>query len=117
MSQKSTRNVRSAGPRRRTREAEMAASPTLRRRRGRRHNVRLREDAGYTAKQGAAEAEKRATVKSWVEAKITRIETRKILRVRDADLQVLLDVYGVTDHEQREAYRKLAREASTSGWW
>ena len=95
----------------------MAASPTLRRRRLARQLFRLREDAGLTAKQAAAEAKKRAPDKSWFEAKITRIETRKILRVRDADLQVLLDVYGVTDHEQREAYRKLAREASTSGWW
>lgn len=95
----------------------MAASPTLRRRRLARRLLQLREEAGLTAKQAAAEAKKTAPDKSWFEAKITRIETRKILRVRDADLQVLLDVYGVTDPEQREAYRKLAREASTSGWW
>ena len=95
----------------------MAASPTLRRRRLARRLLQLREEAGLTAKQAAAEAKKTAPGKSWFEAKITRIETRKILRVRDADLQVLLDVYGVTDPEQREAYRKLAREAATSGWW
>ncbi|GHC78599.1 transcriptional regulator [Nocardiopsis terrae] len=95
----------------------MAASPTLRRRRLARQLLRLREEAGLTAKQAAAEAKKRAPEKSWFEAKITRIETRKILRVRDADLQVLLDVYGVTDTDEREAYRKLAREAAKSGWW
>ncbi|MEU3020534.1 Scr1 family TA system antitoxin-like transcriptional regulator [Nocardiopsis sp. NPDC007018] len=95
----------------------MAASPTLRRRRLARELLRLREEAGLTAKQAAADAKKAAPDKSWFEAKITRIETRKILRVKDADLQVLLDVYGVDDHEQREAYRKLAREAATSGWW
>lgn len=95
----------------------MAPSPTLRRRRLARALLRLREEAGLTAKQAAAAAKKAAPGKSWFEAKVTRIETRKILRVRDADLQVLLDVYGVTDPEQREAYRKLAREAANSGWW
>ncbi|QVJ01505.1 helix-turn-helix domain-containing protein [Nocardiopsis eucommiae] len=95
----------------------MAASPTLRRRRLARELLRLREEAGLTAKQAAAEAKKAAPDKSWFEAKITRIETRKLLRVKDADLQVLLDVYGVSDPDQREAYRKLAREAATSGWW
>ncbi|GAA1092454.1 MAG: helix-turn-helix domain-containing protein [Nocardiopsis sp. BM-2018] len=95
----------------------MASSPTLRRRRLARQLLRLREEAGLTAKQAAAEAKRKAPDKSWFEAKITRIETRKILKVRDADLQVLLDVYGVTDLEQREAYRRLAREAANSGWW
>ncbi len=95
----------------------MAASPTLRRRRLARELLRLLEEAGLTAKQAAADAKKAAPDKSWFEAKITRIETRKLLRVKDADLQVLLDVYGVSDPEQREAYRKLAREAATSGWW
>lgn len=95
----------------------MAPSPTLRRRRLARQLLRLREEAGLTAKQAAAEAKKKAPDKSWFEAKITRIETRKILKVRDADLQVLLDVYGVADQEQREAYRRLAREAANSGWW
>ncbi|WP_435110193.1 DUF5753 domain-containing protein [Nocardiopsis synnemataformans] len=95
----------------------MAASPTLRRRRLARELLRLREQAGLTAKQAAAEAKKRAPERSWFEAKVTRIETRKIKHVRDADLLTLLDIYGVTDTEQREAYRKLAREASKSGWW
>lgn len=95
----------------------MAPSPTLRRRRLARQLLRLREEAGLTAKQAAAEAKKKAPDKSWFEAKITRIETRKILKVRDTDLLVLLDVYGVTDPEQREAYRRLAREAANSGWW
>jgi hypothetical protein len=95
----------------------VAASPTLRRRRLARQLLRLREEAGLTAKQAAAEAKKKAPDKSWFEAKITRIETRKILKVKDGDLQVLLDVYGVTDPDQRAAYRRLAREAATSGWW
>src|SRR5690606_8705564 len=102
---------------RRRRSDELAASPTLRRRRLARQLLRLREEAGMTAKQAAAEAKKRAPKGSWFEAKITRIETRKILRVRDADVQTLLDVYGVTDPDDRDAYRRLAREAAQSGWW
>src|SRR5690606_589276 len=102
---------------RRRRSDELAASHTLRRRRLARQLLRLREEAGMTAKQAAAEAKKRAPKGSWFEAKITRIETRKILRVRDADVQTLLDVYGVTDPDDREAYRRLAREAAQSGWW
>ena len=95
----------------------MASSPTLRRRRLARQLLRLREEAGLTAKQAATEAKRRAPERSWFESKVTRIETRKIVRVRDVDLQTLLDVYGVEDPEQREAYRRLAREASKSGWW
>jgi hypothetical protein len=94
----------------------LAASPTLRRRRLARELLRLREVAGLTAKQTAAEAKKRAPDKSWFEAKVTKIERRR-QRVRDADLQVLLDIYGVTNPDEREAYRKLAREAGKSGWW
>lgn len=95
----------------------MASSPTLRRRRLAAELRRLREAAGLTAKQAAAEAKKRAPDRSWFEAKVTRIETRKIVRVRDTDVQTLLDVYGVTSPDQREAYRRLAREAAQSGWW
>nr|WP_067974317.1 DUF5753 domain-containing protein [Nocardiopsis trehalosi] len=95
----------------------MAASPTLRRRRLAAELRRLREDAGLTAKEAAAQAKALSPDRSWFESKVTRIETRKILKVRDVDLLTLLDVYGVTDEEQREAYRRLAREASLSGWW
>ncbi|MEY9214099.1 hypothetical protein ABH917_003545 [Thermobifida halotolerans] len=42
---------------------------------------------------------------------------RRILRLRDVDVQALLDVYGVTGQETREAYRRLAREAPQTGWW
>ncbi|GAB3493365.1 helix-turn-helix transcriptional regulator [Nocardiopsis coralliicola] len=95
----------------------MAASPTLRRRRLADQLLRLREAKGMTAKQAAAAAKKLAPDGSWFESKITRIETRKIQRVRDADLQTLLDVYGVLQEHDRDAYRRLAREASQTGWW
>ncbi|GAA3730019.1 helix-turn-helix domain-containing protein [Salinactinospora qingdaonensis] len=95
----------------------MAASPTLRRRRLARELLRMREEAGLTAKQAATRAKDLSPDRPWFEAKITRIENRKILRIRDVDIQTLLDVYGVEDRLQREGYRKLAREASQSGWW
>lgn len=96
---------------------ELAASPTLRRRRIARALHQLREAKGLTAKQAAAEAKKRSPERAWSETKVTRIEARKIRRPRDIDVQTLLDVYDVTDHDTREAYRKLAREASQTGWW
>lgn len=95
----------------------MAASPTLRRRRLARQLFRLREDSGMTAKQAATKAKSISPDRPWFEAKVTRIETRKLQRVRDVDVQTLLDVYEVTDPEQREAYRRLARDASHTGWW
>lgn len=98
-------------------DPELAASPTLRRRRLARALLQLREAKGLTAKQAAAEAKKRSPHRAWSETKVTRIEARKIKRLRDVDVQTLLDVYGVTDPETREAYRKLAREASQTGWW
>lgn len=118
MSEKSSRNVGSSGQSRRTsRNPPLAASPTLRRRRLARELLRLREEAGLTAKVAAARAKEASPERPWFEAKVTRIENRKILRVRDVDLQTLLDVYGVEDPTQRQGYRKLAREASQSGWW
>lgn len=111
--------VGSGRPRRtRTRKStELAASPTLRRRRIARALLQLREAKGLTARQAATEAKNRSPERAWSETKVTRIETRKILRLRDVDVQTLLDVYGVTDSETREAYRRLAREASQTGWW
>ena len=119
MPKKPMQDVGSAGQRtrRRGRSDTVPASPTLRRRRLARELLRLREEAGLTAKQAAAQAKQLSPERSWFEAKVTRIETRKIQRVRDVDLQTLLDVYRVTDPGQREDYRRLAREASQSGWW
>ncbi|MBV2361898.1 DUF5753 domain-containing protein [Streptomonospora nanhaiensis] len=95
----------------------MAASPTLRRRRLARQLLRLREEAGLTAKKAAAQAKAASPDRPWFEAKITRIENSKIQRIRDIDIQTLLDVYKVSDADEREAYRRLAREASQTGWW
>lgn len=97
--------------------SQLAASPTLRRRRLARQLLLRREAKGLTAKTAATEAKKLSPDRKWSETKVHRIENRKILRVRDIDVQTLLDVYEVTDPIERDAYRRLAREASQSGWW
>lgn len=95
----------------------MAASPTLRRRRLARQLLTLRANRGMTVDAVAKEAKKRRPERPWSAAKITRIENRKVQRVREVDLLTLLDVYGVTDTEQRSAFVTLAAEASQTGWW
>jgi transcriptional regulator with XRE-family HTH domain len=50
-------------------------------------------------------------------SKISRIENGDV-GVRRGDLMVMLNVYGVTDAEQRQALIELAREAKQRGdWW
>ncbi|TDQ49262.1 helix-turn-helix domain-containing protein [Actinorugispora endophytica] len=95
----------------------MAASPTLRRRRLARQLLTLRASKGFTVEAVATEAKKRSPDRPWSAAKVTRIENRKLQRLRQADLLTLLDIYGVIDEEKRAAYVKLAKEASQSGWW
>ncbi|RNL85863.1 transcriptional regulator [Halostreptopolyspora alba] len=95
----------------------MAASPTLRRRRLARQLLKLRADKGSTVEAVAKEAKKRSPNRPWSAAKVTRIEGRKLQQLREVDLLTLLDIYGVTDSEERDAYVRLAKEASQSGWW
>lgn len=95
----------------------MAASPTLRRRRLARRLLSLRADKGLTVDAVAKEAKRRAPVQKWSAAKITRVEGRKIQRLREGDLLTLLDVYGVADPDERSAYVTLAKEAGQTGWW
>ncbi len=65
----------------------------------------------------AKEAKLRAPERPWSAAKVTRIENRQVQKIREVDLLALLDVYGVTNPPERDAYVKLAREASQTGWW
>ncbi|GAA1979839.1 helix-turn-helix transcriptional regulator [Nocardiopsis rhodophaea] len=95
----------------------MAASPTLRRRRLARQLLSLRANTGKTVDAVAKEAKQRSPKRPWSAAKVTRIEGRKLQHLRETDLLTLLDVYGVTDEEERAAYVKLAKEASQAGWW
>ena len=94
----------------------MAKSSTLRRRRLSRRLRELREAKGMTAAVVTAEARKRGKGK-WSRGKLTRIENNEWLRPSVTDVEALLDIYEVTDPEERQAYATLTREARNSGWW
>jgi len=49
-------------------------------------------------------------------SKISRLETGRV-GFKDRDIADLLTLYGVTDEEEREALRALARQANAPGWW
>ena len=49
-------------------------------------------------------------------SKMSRLETGRV-GFKDRDISDLLTLYGVTDTEQRDAIRALARDASAQGWW
>ncbi|WP_435109971.1 DUF5753 domain-containing protein [Nocardiopsis synnemataformans] len=63
------------------------------------------------------EAKRRAPAQKWSAAKVTRIENRKVQKIREADLLTLLGIYGVTDAGERASLVALAAEASRTGWW
>jgi hypothetical protein len=70
---------------------------------------RLREGRGIT-REGAG-YEIRAS-----ESKISRMELGRV-GFKERDVADLLTLYGVTDHAEREALLKLARDANNPGWW
>ncbi len=70
---------------------------------------RLREARGMTL--GEAGEVIRAS-----HSKISRLETGRV-SFKDRDIADLLTFYGVTDEEEREALRTLARRANAPGWW
>jgi transcriptional regulator with XRE-family HTH domain len=70
---------------------------------------RLREARGVTL--GEAGEVIRAS-----HSKISRLETGRV-SFKDRDIADLLTFYGVTDEEEREALRALARRANAPGWW
>ncbi len=47
---------------------------------------------------------------------VSRLETGRV-GFKDRDIADLLTLYGVTDEQQRNALRDLARSASARGWW
>lgn len=94
----------------------MAKSPTLRRRRLSRRLRELREAKGYTSAHVTAEA-KRLGKGRWSRGKLTRIENNEWLRPSVTDVEALLDIYEVTDPDERAAYATLTKEARQAGWW
>lgn len=94
------------------------ASPTLRRRRLSRLLRELREDRGWTAAKVAKEAKERSgKPRGWSASKLTRLEGAEWKRTSADDVLTLLDIYGITDPDERVSYVTLAREASQQGWW
>jgi hypothetical protein len=75
----------------------------------------LREDKKLTAEQVIAMAKDQGG--KWSRAKLTRIENNEWTRPDVKDVEVLLDIYGVTDQAERESYAALAKQARQRGWW
>lgn len=87
----------------------MAATPTMRRRALGLELRSLRESAGLTSEETAARM-------GWHPSKMTRLESgRSGLRVHE--VTGLLDLFGVTDEEQRASLEGLAREGKRRTWW
>ncbi|KWW97624.1 hypothetical protein TH66_18875 [Carbonactinospora thermoautotrophica] len=83
--------------------------PTVRARRLGAELRRLREAAGFTLEQAAEAIECHPSM-------LSRIETGH-RNIRPLELRALLDKYGVTDEERREALLTLSRESKRRDWW
>lgn len=86
-----------------------ARMETFRGRQLRKELLRLREAAGLTMEDVAQRLD-------WSKAKISRIETGRT-RVTPSDVRLLVEEYGVTDEQERQALMDLARKARKQGWW
>jgi hypothetical protein len=73
------------------------------------HLRRLREDAGLTTERAAL------TIRG-SHSKISRMEHGRV-GFKERDISDLLTLYGIGPGAEREALLRLAREASTPGWW
>ncbi|MFG2637860.1 helix-turn-helix domain-containing protein [Streptomyces sp. NPDC048362] len=70
--------------------------------------LRTRAGIGY-AEAGAAIGVSHSTIR--------RMEAAKVARLRLADAEKLLQVYGVTDRQEIDAFLQSVREANKRGWW
>jgi transcriptional regulator with XRE-family HTH domain len=75
-----------------------------------------REEAGFTADQVIEQARHRGATR-WSASKLTRLERNEWLRPTVEDVELLLDIYEVTDLAARAEYVQLAKEARQRGWW
>lgn len=70
---------------------------------------KLREATGMTLSEVTARMD-------WHPTKLSKIENSK-LRINHGDVADLLDLYGVTDQEERAILIDFARQARKRGWW
>lgn len=82
--------------------------PTVRRRIVGAQLRRLREVAGVTLKEAAAEI-------NATEGRINRLEQGRV-RMDEGDVVGLLGLYGIRDRHERDALLTVVREASRPGW-
>lgn len=87
------------------------SSPTVRHRTLTIELRRLREEAGLTRDEVAEQLD------DFSVSKVMRYETGRWRRIQTRDVRDLLDLYGVADQAQREAYMKMAKEAREPAWW
>lgn len=85
-------------------------NPIVRRRQLGRQLRALRERAGLTLDDAAAQLE------DFSAAKISRIETAKV-GVRSRDVEALMDLYGLDDPHPRTNLLTLTRQSREHGWW
>ncbi|CAL9361699.1 hypothetical protein SUDANB178_00674 [Streptomyces sp. enrichment culture] len=91
-------------------ETEWGGAPSvLRMILGRRlEELRIRAGLSF-AEAGAAIGVSHSTIR--------RMEAAKVARLRLADAEKLLQVYGVTDREEVDTFLQSVREANKRGWW
>src|SRR5690606_11837486 len=90
--------------------SDVAGSPTVRRKRLSRLLRELREARGLTSEEVTRRA-------GFSRGKLTRMERDEWTRPNPADIETLLDIYKVTDPDEREELLTLARQARQRGWW
>ena len=73
------------------------------------HLRRLREDAGITTERAALSIR-------GSHSKISRMEHGRV-GFKERDIIDLLNLYGIGPGDEREGLLRLAREASSPGWW
>jgi transcriptional regulator with XRE-family HTH domain len=89
--------------------ANSGSSPTVRRRQLIAELKQLREAAELTQDEVAEQLD-------WHTTKLFRIESGRT-SPHPNDVRGMLDIYGVSDQDQRDALIQLAKEARKRGWW
>jgi transcriptional regulator with XRE-family HTH domain len=86
-----------------------SSSPTVRRRRLAAALLRLRQESKLTIEQVAEQLE-------WSAGKVSKIENARV-SVLPRDARKLLEVYGITEGDERELLLTLAKQSRERGWW